>query len=559
MGRPRNPGSVRTESLRTNAKRVRSFAELDVDSSHEEDTSFTFRTRRSRRNGAKVADTATSAVPVAPSNSLHEHKAMRASNNSKESESTPRIATRSSRKAKENALIGMRVLSKPPPPSLISTPTPPKRRAAIKTPTSRKKTPRQTAKHNKGKISEDKSNEAMEMTAEPSTIAANTAAANTTTQRRSRQMRNTPKPSESLHTSEKSTALPMTSMETPRKKRKLNDGTTTSEQRCRTDYTELLVQIPLAETPIANRNKEMRKERRRSSFTMRGKRKSSFGGTLGLAGLPHPDIPSEQFYRHIAAEKTDVIRVRQLLFWCAHKAMDKQQVDNTSLDTSVITIAKDIQNKVIEKFGNGHINTTYFRRDISYDEEPVEVITHKKHPENEVNLKKKAEYVELIQRLRRDIDLWNTLVRSYNSYHSELLDRWKIGKDQANTSTEVDEQVKKEDELQNLDLTTLRPPEEAFARDVILATTTTQKQEIDTIIQRTNELATIVSKLSDKIGTMYGRTHQLIQEETVAGQYAQQIMTQVRLHEQTTTRDKNVNSSSNDAMDLLRAMSTFGR
>jgi hypothetical protein len=73
-------------------------------------------------------------------------------------------------------------------------------------------------------------------------------------------------------------------METPRKKRKLNDGTTASEQRSQTDYTELLVQIPLAETPIANRNKEMRKERRRSSFTMRGKRKSSFGGSLGLAG-----------------------------------------------------------------------------------------------------------------------------------------------------------------------------------------------------------------------------------------------------------------------------------
>ena len=76
---------------------------------------------------------------------------------------------------------------------------------------------------------------------------------------------------------------------TPRKRQRVGtdiDGEINyrTPNRRQTDYTELLVQIPLAETPVANKNKEMRKDRRRSSFTMRGQRKSSFGGSLGLGG-----------------------------------------------------------------------------------------------------------------------------------------------------------------------------------------------------------------------------------------------------------------------------------
>jgi hypothetical protein len=78
---------------------------------------------------------------------------------------------------------------------LISTPTPPKRKVAIKTPTPRKRTPRQTVKHNREKIADDKSNEMVETTATTTEPSINT------TQRKSRQVKNTTKSSESIHTS----------------------------------------------------------------------------------------------------------------------------------------------------------------------------------------------------------------------------------------------------------------------------------------------------------------------------------------------------------------------
>ncbi|KAJ2813083.1 hypothetical protein FBU31_007496, partial [Coemansia sp. 'formosensis'] len=57
--------------------------------------------------------------------------------------------------------------------------------------------------------------------------------------------------------------------------------------------------------------------RRRSTFSMRGKRASSIGG--GFKATPHDSVSAGDFYRHISPELPEPIRLRQLLAWCARR------------------------------------------------------------------------------------------------------------------------------------------------------------------------------------------------------------------------------------------------
>ncbi|KAI9598441.1 Mis12-Mtw1 protein family-domain-containing protein [Syncephalis fuscata] len=435
MGRPRDPAGVRVASLRSTAKRIRSFADIDDDFSQGEDNGFVFRTRRSQRNnttntnGIKVVGTTATktatpaATPRSKSISDKSTTQTRLGNSSKPARSNRkriqpafplspsslqsdpeepespvfRVGTRSTRKtAKENAAGSLQLAGNDT--LHTNTPTQPKRRA---TKSPRKKTSYQTTDTVKDKSIEAKSDNGTSKNAEIIKQLPVSAAHKSSAQKR--KLKSVTAQSKNNAVSLQNKAVlpshPPTTT-TPRKKQRIgnDDAHHRTPRRSQPDYTELFVQIPIAETPIANKNREMRKERRRSSFTMRGKRKSSFGGSLGLGALPHPDISTDNFYRHIEADKADVIRVRQLLLWCAHRATDQQTVDDTPLDTSALAIARKVQEKVIEKFYNGKIDTTYFRRDTSYDEEPTEVIKHQKHPENETNLVKKTKYEDTIKR-----------------------------------------------------------------------------------------------------------------------------------------------------------------
>jgi kinetochore protein Mis13/DSN1 len=124
------------------------------------------------------------------------------------------------------------------------------------------------------------------------------------------------------------------------------------------------IALPFADTPIINRNKEMRKasadNNRRSSSGMRGRRASSLidegrgngefaqnrqstqsavlrctTGSPGACGietwadesviaLPHPEVPTAEFYKHISADLTEPRRMRCLLGWCGSRALPQK-------------------------------------------------------------------------------------------------------------------------------------------------------------------------------------------------------------------------------------------
>lgn len=84
------------------------------------------------------------------------------------------------------------------------------------------------------------------------------------------------------------------------------------------------IMLPMSDTPVINRNKEMRRKgnsNRRSSLGSRGRRASSLIES-GQSAIPHRDLDPAEFYKHIAAEGLpEPRRMKQLLIWCGERAL----------------------------------------------------------------------------------------------------------------------------------------------------------------------------------------------------------------------------------------------
>lgn len=149
------------------------------------------------------------------------------------------------------------------------------------------------------------------------------------------------------------------------KKRKKGRSRTSNANDHRNGYvspephsTTATIALPMADTPVIQRNKEMRgaakgsKGNRRSSLGMRGRRASSLidsgasngeedfqrflrGGVLTeITALPHKEVNAADFYKHIAADLPEPRRMRQLLIWCATRAMGQKPSGSRSEDES---------------------------------------------------------------------------------------------------------------------------------------------------------------------------------------------------------------------------------
>lgn len=86
------------------------------------------------------------------------------------------------------------------------------------------------------------------------------------------------------------------------------------------------IALPFSDTPIINRNKEMRRKTggRRSSLGMRGRRASSLIDN-GHSAIPHREVGTAEFYKHIEAEGlSEPRRMKQLLTWCGERALSEK-------------------------------------------------------------------------------------------------------------------------------------------------------------------------------------------------------------------------------------------
>jgi len=111
-----------------------------------------------------------------------------------------------------------------------------------------------------------------------------------------------------------------------------------------TTFDATKIALPFADTPVIRRNKEMRKTNnaRRSSLGLRGRRASSLIDTGKSNGkrslpseayamadideaLPHDEVESAEFYKHIESEGlSEPRRMKQLLTWCGTRALGEK-------------------------------------------------------------------------------------------------------------------------------------------------------------------------------------------------------------------------------------------
>lgn len=134
---------------------------------------------------------------------------------------------------------------------------------------------------------------------------------------------------------------------TVEKKRKLHVNGVEEEEKT------MKIHLPFQDTPVIRRNKEMRKDsaegHRRTSSGMRGRRASSlidegrgngkhsiqqlpYSLKLGtqdvianerivIPALPHTEVSSADFYKHISSDLTEPRRMRCLLGWCGARSL----------------------------------------------------------------------------------------------------------------------------------------------------------------------------------------------------------------------------------------------
>lgn len=97
--------------------------------------------------------------------------------------------------------------------------------------------------------------------------------------------------------------------------------------RLRAPVESAKITLPMSDTPIINRNKEMRKKgnsNRRSSLGSRGRRASSLIEN-GQTAIPHREVDPKHFYKHIEADGLpEPRRMKQLLMWCGERALSEK-------------------------------------------------------------------------------------------------------------------------------------------------------------------------------------------------------------------------------------------
>ncbi|KAK0720596.1 Mis12-Mtw1 protein family-domain-containing protein [Lasiosphaeris hirsuta] len=171
------------------------------------------------------------------------------------------------------------------------------------------------------------------------------------------------------------------------------------------------IALPFSDTPIINRNKELRKKggasgSRRSSLGMRGRRASSLIDN-GHSALPHREVDPAEFYKHIEAEGlSEPRRMKQLLTWCGERALSEKP-PHGSHGSSVVLGARAIQDQLLKDFGSRSEFSDWFSR----EDAPKPPVVLKPNPRNIEHDAKIVEYEARIKRLKEEKRAWQALVK----------------------------------------------------------------------------------------------------------------------------------------------------
>ncbi|KAG8526708.1 uncharacterized protein KY384_008137 [Bacidia gigantensis] len=179
------------------------------------------------------------------------------------------------------------------------------------------------------------------------------------------------------------------------------------------DSDSTKIALPFADTPIIRRNKQMRRDAssgsRRSSLGMRGRRASSLIDTGKSNALPHEEVESSQFYKHIESEGlSEPRRMKQLLTWCGTRALgEKPSFGDKERDA--VLAAREIQSQLLKDFSAKSGLSDWFSR----DDAPRAPSPPKPNPKNIANESKIKELEDRLTRLKSEHDAYNELLKPH--------------------------------------------------------------------------------------------------------------------------------------------------
>ncbi|KAF2432479.1 hypothetical protein EJ08DRAFT_609293 [Tothia fuscella] len=192
------------------------------------------------------------------------------------------------------------------------------------------------------------------------------------------------------------------------------------------------IALPFADTPVIKRNKEMREKskskHRRSSTGLRGRRASSLIDSGTSNAVPHADVDSRDFYKHIEQSLPEPRRMKQLLTWNGTRMLP-EKVNGGAGDASetfAVDGARHMMEELLKDWANKSEMSDWFHRE---DVQGSTAVVKNPNPHNERMAAKVKELEEDVRRLQEEKKTWEAL-RKDNSATAEPTS--------SNTSDEID-------------------------------------------------------------------------------------------------------------------------
>ncbi|CAI6340957.1 unnamed protein product [Periconia digitata] len=172
------------------------------------------------------------------------------------------------------------------------------------------------------------------------------------------------------------------------------------------------IMLPFADTPVINRNKEMRKAskdgHRRSSTGLRGRRASSLIDSGMSNALPHSEVEVSDYFKYIEQSLPEPRRMKQLLTWCGSRALPEKPSGDVK-NANAIMAARAIQQELIDDFANKPGLSDWFSRE---EITPPTIVKKRPNPQNDKNHNTLLELEEEIKRLEEEKSAWDAIASS---------------------------------------------------------------------------------------------------------------------------------------------------
>ncbi|KAE9375498.1 hypothetical protein N431DRAFT_454132 [Stipitochalara longipes BDJ] len=294
-----------------------------------------------------------------------------------------------------------------------------------------------------------------------------------------------------------------------------------------------VISLPFSDTPIINRNKELRKKgngARRSSLGLRGRRASSLIEN-GHSAIPHREVETSEFYKHIEAEGlSEPRRMKQLLTWTGERCIGKKP-SHGNQDNGAELAARMIKESLLKDFANKSEFSDWFNREESAP--PPTKVIKKPNPRN-IELEENLVGLEArLKSLREERDQWKALAKPPPSLPPLF----------PNNTQELSPS--------QIDASLLDPEQAAILAEI------SSTSALDLRNQAAERLRTLQSGLEFKVDQFADGVHKLEQYQETVGRVAVKMLalTAVRLEDRDRKEKEEIGTRDLPMQEVLRSLS----